>query len=152
MAAVRHLQGNAQHGKVYRLLSIFLTGQLRDYLAFHAENPDVVAACSLSHDECVAKMRLMSLAALGTESAAGQVTYQQVQETLQVPAEEVEGWIVRAIGANVLEAKMDQVRRLVVITRCLHRVFAMQQWVDLAAKLSHWRDAVSAVLPQAVPA
>ena len=94
-------------------------------------------------------MRLMSLAALGTESASGQVTYQQVQDTLQVSAEEVETWIVRAIGANVLEAKMDQVRRVVMITRCLHRVFGAQQWVDLANKLSQWRDAVGTVLQPA---
>jgi translation initiation factor 3 subunit M len=93
-------------------------------------------------------MRLMSLAALGTESASGQVTYHQVQETLQVPPEDVETWIVRAIGANVLEAKMDQVRGLVMITRCLHRVFGAQQWEELASKLSQWRDAISSVVVQ----
>ncbi len=111
----------------------------------------MLAAHQLSHDDCVAKMRLMSLAALGTESAAGQVTYAHVQETLQVPAEDVERWVVKAIGARVLEAKMDQARQVVLITRCLHRVFGAAQWVDLRNKLRAWRDNVAAVCATVAP-
>ena len=40
---------------------------------------------------------------------------------------------------------MDQVREVVLITRCLHRVFSTQQWVDLRAKLRAWRDNVTGV-------
>lgn len=38
----------------------------------------------MSHDDLVAKMRLMSLIALGTESATGEVQYDAVQAALQV--------------------------------------------------------------------
>ncbi len=118
---------------------------MHDYLAFHKDAADVLAAQKLSHDDCMAKMRLMSLAALGNESASGNLPYALIRETLQVPAEEVERWVVKAIGAKVLEAKMDQVREVVLITRCLHRVFSTQQWVDLRAKLRAWRDNVASV-------
>ncbi len=121
---------------------------MQDYLAFHKDAADVLAAHKLSHDDCMAKMRLMSLAALGTESASGNLPYALIRETLQVPTEEVERWIVKAIGAKVLEAKMDQVREVVLITRCLHRVFSTQQWVDLRAKLRAWRDNVASVSAQ----
>ncbi len=120
-------------------------GRLQDYLAFQKDAADVLSAHKLSHDDCVAKMRLMSLAALGAESASGNLPYALIRETLQVSAEEVERWIVKAIGAKVLEAKMDQVREAVLITRCLHRVFGKQQWVDLRAKLRAWRDNVASV-------
>ena len=128
-----------------RFCLLVAIGRLQDYLAFHKDSSDVLAAHGLSHDDCMAKMRLMSLAALGTESTSGNVPYALVRETLQVPAEEVEHWIVKAIGAKVLEAKMDQVREVVLITRCLHRVFSTQQWVDLRAKLRAWRDNVASV-------
>ena len=105
----------------------------------------MLAAQRLSHEDCVAKMRLMSLAALGADTASGSVPYALIRDTLQVPAEDVERWVVKAISAKVLEAKMDQVREVVLITRCLHRVFSTQQWVDLRAKLRAWRDNVTGV-------
>ena len=147
MAAVRHLQGDATHGPVHALLTVFLTGQLADYLAFAAKQPGVVPGLGLDHEACVAKMRLASLAALGSDGASeGAVSYAQVQAALQVEAGEVEAWVVRAIGAGVLEAKMDQVRRTVLITRSLHRVFGRQQWVELAAKLRTYSDNIGAAL------
>ncbi len=105
----------------------------------------MLAEHKLSHDDCVAKMRLMSLAALGADAASGSVPYALIQETLQVPAEDVERWVVQAIAAKVLEAKMDQVNQVVLITRCLHRVFGPQQWADLRTKLRAWRDNVAGV-------
>jgi len=114
-------------------------------MAFQKEAADVLSAHKLSHEECVAKMRLMSLAALGAESVSGTVPYAAVRDTLQVPAEDAERWVVKAIGAKVLEAKMDQVREVLVVTRCLHRVFGAQQWVELRAKLRAWRDNVAGV-------
>ena len=114
-------------------------------MAFQKDAADVLAAQKLSHDDCMAKMRLLSLAALGTENASGSVPYSLIRDTLQVPAQDVERWVVKAIGAKVIEAKMDQVREVVLITRCLHRVFGPQQWADLRDKLRAWRDNVAGV-------
>lgn len=87
----------------------------------------------------------MSLAALGAASSTGQVPYSQVQEVLQVPAEDVESWVVKGIAAGVLEAKLDQVRQAVLVNLCLQRVFGTQQWADLRDKLAYWRDNMAAV-------
>ena len=127
------------------------TGQLGDYLAFQKDNADVLTKHGLDHAACMAKMRLMSLAALGAESSTGQVAYSRVQEVLQVPAEEVESWVVKAIAAGVLEAKLDQVREAVLVNLCLHRVFGPQQWVELRSKLALWRDNVASVATSAPP-
>jgi len=40
---------------------------------------------------------------------------------------------------------MDQVRELLVVTRCMHRVFGAAQWAELRAKLRAWRDNVASV-------
>jgi len=129
-----------------------ITGKLGDYIDFQKDNADVLGKHGLDHNACVSKMRLMSLAALGAASTTGQVAYSQVQEVLQVPAEDVEPWVVKGIAAGVLEAKLDQVRQAVLVNMCLQRVFGQQQWADLRDKLAHWRDSIaSAAASTAAP-
>lgn len=54
---------------------------------------------------------------------------QVVADTLQVRGdEEVEEWVLRAIQTGLMEAKMDQIQRVVVIQRCTNRVFGPSQW------------------------
>ena len=70
---------------------------------------------------------------------------------MQCGGEEVEQWVVKAIGAKLLEAKLDQVRRVVVVTRCTFRVFGKQQWEDLRRQLHSWVGNLAAAkqnLPQ----
>jgi len=143
LAAVRALEGHAVHGPLFQLLTLFLTGTLADYSAFLAAQGGQPPA-GLVHEECVAKIRLLSLASL--QAAGGEASYSQVQAALAVGEEEVEAWVVRAIGAGVLEAKMDQVGRKVVITRGLQRVFGPPQWAELAARLGAWKESVGSLL------
>ena len=54
---------------------------------------------------------------------------QVVADTLHVSGDdEVEDWVLRAIQAGLMEAKMDQMQRVVVIRRCTNRVFGPAQW------------------------
>jgi translation initiation factor 3 subunit M len=82
---------------------------------------------------------------------------------LQIKADEVESWVVAAIGAELIDAKMDQLRRIVIIrsarvpsssrpsshltfSRATQRVFTDQQWKQLATSLNTWRDNLSHIL------
>lgn len=52
-----------------------------------------------------------------------------VADTLQVSGDdEVEDWVLQAIQTGLMEAKMDQMQRVVVIRRCTNRVFGPTQW------------------------
>lgn len=52
-----------------------------------------------------------------------------VADTLQVSGDdEVEDWVLQAIQTGLMEAKMDQMQRVVVIRRCTNRVFGPAQW------------------------
>lgn len=52
-----------------------------------------------------------------------------VADTLQVSGDdEVEDWVLQAIQTGLMEAKMDQMQRVVVISRCTNRVFGTAQW------------------------
>jgi translation initiation factor 3 subunit M len=127
-------------GAVLALLGTMLTGKLADLTALTAANPKLLQSLNLSVDAVMTKMRLLSLAALGAEADAGEVPYATIKATLQLQEGEVEGWVVKAIGLKLLEAKMDQLREVVVFSRCTQRVFADAQWLELRAKLSAWKE------------
>ena len=62
-----------------------------------------------------------------------------VQDKLQCSQEEVENWIVKAIGRRLLEARIDQLQRLVTITRTTQRTFSQKDWARLSAQLKIWQ-------------
>lgn len=132
-------------GPVLALLETMLTGKLADLTARTAANPKLLPSLNLSADAVMTKMRLLSLAALGAEADAGEVPYATIKATLQLQEGEVEGWVVKAIGVKLLEAKMDQLREVVVFSRCTQRVFADAQWQELRAKLSAWKENLGGV-------
>lgn len=70
------------------------------------------------------------------------------QSALGIPEEEVESWVVCAIGKKLLEARIDQLRHTVSVTRAAHRCFGSEQWQELHAQLSAW--AVRRAVPHLV--
>ncbi|CAK9197803.1 unnamed protein product [Sphagnum jensenii] len=144
MPALQQLSKDSKYAPVYRLLDIFLTRHLDAYLEFHNANAALLKNYGLVHEECITKMRLMSLTGLASKGS-GEITYAVVREALKITDDEVEYWIVRAIGLKLLEAKMDQLRQVVIISRCIERVFGLAQWRDLLGKLTIWKDNVNNV-------
>lgn len=61
------------------------------------------------------------------------------QEALGVGEGDVEAWVVRAIGKKLLEARIDQMRRTVAVTKCAQRTFSTAQWRALLAQLGAWK-------------
>jgi len=140
LGSVQQLQSDPQAGPVFALLGTMLTGKLGDFVAFTKANPGLLERLELSQEGVLTKVRLLSLAALGSESNSGEISYAQVKQTLQVEESEVEQWIVKAIGLKLLEAKMDQLRQVVVFNRCTQRVFGDAQWQELRSKLGAWKS------------
>ena len=62
-----------------------------------------------------------------------------VQDALGVGEGDVEVWVVRAIGKKLLEARIDQMRRTVAVTKCMQRTFSTAQWRALLAQLGAWK-------------
>ncbi|XP_024537089.1 eukaryotic translation initiation factor 3 subunit M [Selaginella moellendorffii] len=139
MAAVCQLEKDSKYAPVYRLLEIFLTSRLDAYLEFQASNPNLFKNYGLVHEECITKMRLMSLAGLASK-ASREIPYVTIKDALKVGDDEVEYWIVKGIATKMLDAKMDQMHQHVVISRCTERVFGPTQWKELRAKLAVWKE------------
>ncbi|KAG5181593.1 hypothetical protein JKP88DRAFT_199832 [Tribonema minus] len=144
MSAVQELRNDPEYAQVYELLRIFGEEKLETYLAFAKANQALLEKHGISHDECVGNMRLLSLCSLGSE--AQEVPYSVISETLQVDPEDVEEWVLQATQAGLMEARMDQLEKVVLISRCTCRVFGKEQWLSLQAKLGQWKANVSGLL------
>lgn len=65
------------------------------------------------YEDCLRKIRLLSLATLAAQHK--EIPYSLISTTLAVEEGEVETWIILAISANILDAKLDQLRRVAII-------------------------------------
>ena len=144
LPAVKRLAADPTHKAVHQLLQVFSFGKLADFMAYEKEHPAVLAQHGVDREKALRDMRLLSLSLLAAEYE--EIPYAAVSATLQVPEEEVEGWVVQAITARLIEAKMDQQQEVVMITRATHRHFSRQDWVKLQEKLHFWQQNVGSLL------
>ncbi|KAL5784940.1 hypothetical protein ACOSQ2_007332 [Xanthoceras sorbifolium] len=145
MPAVGQLEKDAKYAPVYQLLKIFLTQRLDAYFEFQAVNSTLLKSYGLVHEDCISKMRLMSLVDLGANES-GQIPYALIRDTLRISDDEVETWVVKAITAKLIYGKMDQMNEVVIVSRCTERVFGQQQWQTLRTKLATWRGNIANVI------
>jgi len=136
--AVQALKGDSKYGKVYELLQLFAFKDLGDFNTFYGANSSYVDGLGLKKDECVLKMRLLSLCTLAAKQR--EIKYADIASGLQIGEEEVEKWAIKAITAKLLDAKMDQLNKVVIINHCTDRMFSQEQWVGLRSKLVGWKD------------
>ena len=65
----------------------------------------------------------------------------------EIELDEVEHWVVRCTSARLLDARMDQLRQVLVVSRCVNRGFSGDaQWKALQAKLGAWKTNVRAMI------
>ena len=145
LPAVEQLEKDAKHALAYQLLKIFLTQRLDAYLEFQAANSDLLKSYGLVHEDCITKMRLISLMDLGSDES-GRIPYGAIRDTLQINDDEVELWVVKAITAKLMDCKMDQMNQVVIVSRCTERVFGEEQWLTLRTKLATWRGNIANVI------
>jgi len=145
MPAVAQLEKDSKYALVYQLLKIFLTQRLDAYLDFQAANSTLLKSYGLVHEDCIAKMRLMSLVDLASVET-GQISYALIKDTLRINDNEVEMWVVKAITAKLIDCKMDQMNQIVIVSRCTERVFGQRQWQSLRTKLATWKGNISNVI------
>ena len=59
---------------------------------------------------------------------------------------EVESWVMQAISAGLLMAKMNQLTSEVLVSFCTEREFSEKQWGSLQESLVDWRDSIRGLL------
>lgn len=98
----------------------------------------------LTHDECLRKQRVLALA--GLASGKEEVTYDAVAQALGVDEGDVESWVIEAVGAGVMDARLDQTRRIVLIHHVTLRTFTKEHWQQMSTRLALWKDNLASLL------
>ncbi|KAL0095739.1 hypothetical protein J3Q64DRAFT_1711151 [Phycomyces blakesleeanus] len=137
-SAIQKIKGTPE----YELLNVFLNGNLSTYKTFAASNPTLVK----DSENNLRKMRLLSLASLGSDNLARELTYAEVAKALDISEDEVEMWVIDVIRAGLVEAKLDQLNKNVIVHRSIYRVFGKEQWQQLGARLNTWKDSLNEIL------
>eukprot|EP01113_Clastostelium_recurvatum_P023320 TRINITY_DN2786_c0_g1_i1.p1 TRINITY_DN2786_c0_g1~~TRINITY_DN2786_c0_g1_i1.p1 ORF type:complete len:423 (-),score=106.42 TRINITY_DN2786_c0_g1_i1:67-1314(-) len=144
LESVKLLEKHATHSVLYDLLRIFASEKYEQYQQFISKHPGYLESIGLREEDSRRKMRLLSLASLGAESE--EVPYNLIAQTLHISEDEVETWIISAISAKMIDAKINQLRRVVIISYCVQRVFTQQQWKQLGTKLDAWKTNIKQLL------
>ena len=91
-------------------------------------------------------MRLLTLASLAASTPSRSLPYAHIARALQVPAEDVEMWVIDVIRAGLVEGKLSQLNQTFLIHRSTYRVFGEKQWTEVQGRLDTWRGSLNAVL------
>ncbi|KAH7042451.1 hypothetical protein BKA57DRAFT_125637 [Linnemannia elongata] len=137
---------NLKAEKVYELLSVFMSGNVQDYRGLIAKNGGLLKELGLEEEETLRKIRLLSLASLGSENLTRELSYQEIAKALEVEESDVELWVIDVIRAGLVEAKLNQVSKLVIISRSIYRTFGNAQWQQLSQRLNGWKQSLADIL------
>lgn len=131
---------------LHDLLKIFMDGKLQDYRDFTSmpDKNSVFATFSLDESECAKNMCLLSLVSLAAEHE--EIPYSVIASTLDIKDDEVEQWVITGVSSGLMEAKMDQLRKVVLVERCVVRQFGSNEWAALKVRLDAWKTNVKGVL------
>ncbi|KAK0516150.1 hypothetical protein JMJ35_000753 [Cladonia borealis] len=130
----------------YELLEIFNADTLDDYNDFLESHESFLSDSGLNADILYRKMRLLTLASLAASTPSRSLPYAHVARALQVPAEDVEMWVIDVIRAGLVEGKLSQLNQTFLIHRSTYRVFGEKQWTEVQGRLDTWRGSLNAVL------
>lgn len=144
--AVQSLKESSTHKNLYTMLNILLHGSVKEFRDF-VSTPDgaaVISTVGTTEEDLTNKMLLLALA--GLVHGRTSVPCKEISEALDIPASDVEDLIVRAIGKRVMEAKIDQLQEIILISRCTSRTFEDSDWKGLQRDLKQWRTSIADVL------
>jgi len=144
IAAIKQLESNPTHEKLFELLKLFAIDKLDSFTAFHEKNPEYLKSLGISHEDCLKKIRLLSFASLAVEH--NEIPYSTIVQTLRINEDEVESWVILSIISGLVDAKLDQLRKVAVINRSTQRVFTLEQWKVLGTKIGAWKENVRSLL------
>ena len=131
---------------IFEVLEIFSAEQLDEYRDFLDEHDGWLKEQALDEGILDRKMKLLTLASLAASTQSRSLPYQHISRALQIPANEVEMWVIDVIRAGLVEGKLSQLNQTFLIHRSTYRVFGEKQWQEVASRLDTWRDSLESVL------
>lgn len=132
---------------LFELLEVFTSQGLEEYNDFKDEHDSWLAQQSdLDSSALNRKMRLLTLASLAAQAQDRTLPYDRIRAALQIPEEEVELWVIDVIRAGLVEGKLSQLNKTLLIHRSTYRVFGEKQWAEVQVRMDNWRNSLENVL------
>lgn len=144
LPAVKSLALDPNHAPLYKLMTSLLSG---DISAFRqAATPEALEQAGFSSEAALYKARMSALLALAAKAGYLEIPYVDVKKALDITEDDqVEAFVVKAVGSKLLEGKIDQVKGTISVTRCTIRSFGPSEWRAVKARLAGWREQLVAV-------
>jgi translation initiation factor 3 subunit M len=132
---------------LFDLLNIFASDDYSSYTDFLDSTP----LSSLNLPDSAAgtlqtKIRLLTLASLAAGAPNRSLPYSTISESLQIPEDDVEVWVIDAIRAGLVEGKLSQLKQEFLVQRATYRVFGPKQWSEIQGRLMVWQRSLESVL------
>jgi len=140
---VKSLKSSA-YGKTYLLLEIFTTKGYKEFIDFQKKNAKFVEGLGLVQSDLVSKIRLLTFTSLA--AAQNVISYSEVAKLLDIDELEVEPIVVDAITSDILDARLDQLNRRIVVRHAESRVFHEEEWARVGTKLQKWKENMTNLL------
>jgi len=139
---VKFLEGELIHD----LLTIFVSQKLEAYTRFYESHKEFVNGLGLKHPDNIRKMKLLTFMQMAENRS--EITFQEVQQSLQLNEEEVEEFLIDVIKTRLVRAKISQGEGVVYVSSTMHRTFGLGDWQQLHTLLSAWKENLNTVKEQ----
>lgn len=148
MPAVKALQDVPKYKKLIRLLKIFANDPITDYMRFYKENPQVINELGLNHEDCMSRLRTLTLCDLGMANET--LTFKELEEKLLIEGgdDAIEETVLNAVMSKKIDARIDEAEQKVIILRASWRSFRSDDWRILAEKLGNWKNTLDSVITE----
>jgi len=148
MSAVRALQHVPNYAKLFKLLQIFASKPVADYIKFHEEDTAFISNAGLNYADCLSRIRTLTLCDLGMKHET--LTFKDLEEKLVITGgdDAIEEAVLNAVMSGKLDAKIDQREKKIVILRATWRSFNHDDWRFLANKLDKWKTSLDSVIAE----
>merc|ERR1712193_192050 len=70
----------------------------------------------------------------------------EVAQALEEEEENVEKWVVKALSENVIDGRIDQLNKKVLVKSAFQRRFEKEEWDFLDSKLDQWINNLECVI------
>lgn len=141
--SVKALKGTKQEGLV-TLCEVFLSGTVDDLKEFQKKNGQLFDEHGLNFQDAMSKIRLLTLATMARGQS--ELPLDEIAKQIQESPSSVEAWVVRAISEGVIDGRIDQLNRKVLVKSAFLRKFEKEEWNFLDSKLSQWIDNLEEVI------
>jgi len=144
LEVIHGLEKDPKFGTIFELLNVFVSGDISSFDLFCEKNKNFFNENKdLEKSKLETKIRLLSLASLATKQ--NEASYALIAQQLKIKEDEVELWIVKAVGTELLVARMDQLNKTTSFGRSLQRTFGKNEWNKLSNDLKSWENSFLSV-------